>query len=206
MKSKIILIRHGITIGNERRLYYGSTDVPLAEKGKEQLQKQKEEGLYPYSDTAEFYTSGMLRTEQTLEIIYGDRPHKKIEELRELNFGDFEMKRYEELNDNPDYQAWIMSGNDDAKPPNGESMKAFGERIRAGFKELVKENRLQMLKFRNEEKEAMTICICHGGVISAIMDSIWPGVEKNFYEWIPDPGHGYTLLVEDCSIEGWELF
>ena len=30
MKSEIVLIRHGITTGNIRRLYYGSTDVPLA--------------------------------------------------------------------------------------------------------------------------------------------------------------------------------
>jgi alpha-ribazole phosphatase len=63
-----------------------------------------------------------------------------------------------------------------------------------------------MLKLRNHQKEAMTICICHGGVISGIMDYIWPGEYKNFFEWIPDPGHGYVLLVEDGSFTGYEQF
>ena len=75
MKSEIVLIRHGITTGNIRRLYYGSTDVPLAEKGIQKIKENKEEGLYPSSPDAEYYTSGMLRTEQTLQLIYGDKPH-----------------------------------------------------------------------------------------------------------------------------------
>ena len=84
MKSKIVLIRHGITEGNEMHMYYGSTDVSLSERGKHLLAKQREEGLYPISETAQFYTTGMLRTEQTLRIVYGDREHGVIEDLREL--------------------------------------------------------------------------------------------------------------------------
>ena len=30
---KLTLLRHGITEGNRRRLYYGSTDLPLLRKG-----------------------------------------------------------------------------------------------------------------------------------------------------------------------------
>jgi bisphosphoglycerate-dependent phosphoglycerate mutase len=41
MKSKIVLIRHGITEGNVRHLYYGSTNVPLAQKGIDQLKAQQ---------------------------------------------------------------------------------------------------------------------------------------------------------------------
>ena len=33
MKTKICLVRHGITEGNQKRLYYGSSDIPLAEEG-----------------------------------------------------------------------------------------------------------------------------------------------------------------------------
>ena len=33
MRSKICLIRHGITEGNKNRLYYGYADIPLAEEG-----------------------------------------------------------------------------------------------------------------------------------------------------------------------------
>ncbi len=206
MKSKIVLIRHGITEGNEMHMYYGSTDVSLSERGKHLLEKQREEGLYPISETAQFYTTGMLRTEQTLHIVYGDREHGVIEDLRELDFGEFEMHTYEELNSVPEYQKWITAEDSGKAPPGGESIDSFTKRIRRGFDELTVRNELYMLKLRNHRKEAMTICICHGGVISGIMDYIWPGEYKNFFEWIPDPGHGYVLLVEDGSFIGYEQF
>ena len=206
MKSKIVLIRHGITEGNEMHMYYGSTDVSLSERGKHLLEKQREEGLYPISETAQFYTTGMLRTEQSLRIVYGDREHGVIEDLRELDFGEFEMHTYEELNSVPEYQKWITAEDSGKAPPGGESIDSFTERIRRGFDELTIRNELYMLKLRNHQKEAMTICICHGGVISGIMDYIWPGEYKNFFEWIPDPGHGYVLLVEDGSFTGYEQF
>jgi len=91
-------------------------------------------------------------------------------------------------------------------PPGGESIRSFTQRIRRGFDELKVQNELYMLKLRNQQKEAMTICVCHGGVISGIMDYVWPGEYKNFFEWIPDPGHGYVLYVEDGSFTGYRRF
>ena len=206
MQSKIVLIRHGITTGNVRKLYYGKTDVPLADKGIEQLKELSAKGIYPTSDTAEYYTSGMLRTEQTLEIIYGKREHDVIEDLRELDFGIFEMKSYEELEGNPDYEAWITATDESFTPPKGESIMNFKKRVQAGFNELLVRHELLMLKLRNREKEAMSICICHGGVISGILNNIWPERYDYFYSWIPDPGHGYVLTMEDGRIVGDERF
>lgn len=206
MNAKIVLIRHGITEGNEAHLYYGSTDVSLSPRGKQLLEKQRDEGIYPTSEDARYFTTGMLRTEQSLEIIYGEQPHEIIEELRELDFGEFEMRSYEELNSVPEYQRWITAEDTKTAPPGGESIDHFTKRIRSGFDDLKVRNELSMLKLRNRGKEAMTICICHGGVISGIMDYIWPGEHKNFFEWIPDPGHGYVLEVEDGSITGYSKF
>ena len=121
MKSQIALIRHGITIGNVRRLYYGATNVPLAQKGIDELKRLREEGIYPDGEGAQFFTTGMGRTQQTLELIYGDRPHEIIKDLREINFGDFEMKTYEELMEYEEYRDWITATNDTKAPPNGES-------------------------------------------------------------------------------------
>lgn len=206
MRSKIVLIRHGITTGNVQRLYYGSTDVPLAEKGIKQLKELAEQGIYPKSETAEYYTSGMLRTEQTLELLYGKQEHEVIEDLRELDFGIFEMKHYQELEGNPDYERWIHADDESLPPPNGESIMNFKNRIRRGFKELVVKHELLMLKLRNRDTEAMSICICHGGVISGILNEIWPDRYDYFYSWIPDPGHGYILTMEDGRIIGDERF
>ena len=206
MESKIVLIRHGITVGNEQHMYYGSTDVSLSERGMHLLEKQRDEGVYPVSEDAQFFTTGMLRTEQSLEIIYGKQDHEVIEELRELDFGEFEMCTYEQLNSVPEYQQWITAEDTKTAPPGGESIEVFTKRIRKGFDELKVKNELYMLKLRNHERQAMTICICHGGVISGIMDYIWPGEHKNFFEWIPDPGHGYVLEVEDGSFTGYSKF
>ena len=206
MESKIVLIRHGITVGNEQHMYYGSTDVSLSERGMHLLEKQRDEGVYPVSEDAQFFTTGMLRTEQSLEIIYGKQEHEVIEELRELDFGEFEMCTYEQLNSVPEYQQWITAEDTKTAPPGGESIEVFTKRIRKGFDELKVKNELYMLKLRNHERQAMTICICHGGVISGIMDYIWPGEHKNFFEWIPDPGHGYVLEVEDGSFTGYRRF
>ena len=37
MKSEIILLRHGVTEGNQRHWFYGGIDIPLTEDGLQQL-------------------------------------------------------------------------------------------------------------------------------------------------------------------------
>ena len=87
MKSQIHLIRHGITVGNRDKLFYGASDIELAEEGIAALKQQAEDGLYPYDENSDYYTSGMIRTEQTLELIYGGREHRVIPDFREVNCG-----------------------------------------------------------------------------------------------------------------------
>ncbi len=65
-----LMIRHGITEGNQKRLYYGSSDIPLAEEGIEMLRNLSAQEIYPDDTDAKYYTSGMLRTEQTFSLIY----------------------------------------------------------------------------------------------------------------------------------------
>ena len=148
MKSEIVLIRHGITEGNEMHMYYGSTDVSLSERGMRLLREQTEQGLYPTSEDAQYFTTGMLRTEQSLRIIYGEQEHGIIEDLRELDFGEFEMRTYEELNSVPEYQRWITAEDTGKAPPGGESIDSFTTRIRRGFDNLKVQNELSMMKLR----------------------------------------------------------
>ena len=117
MKSNICLIRHGLTEGNLRRLYYGASDIPLSGKGEEELRKLAAEGIYPAAEEADFYTTGMIRTEQTLKLIYGEQEHQVLPLLKEINFGEFEMKSYEEMKDDPVYQEWISDKSGTLPPP-----------------------------------------------------------------------------------------
>ena len=100
---KLTLLRHGETDGSRRDLYYGAADIPALPESLAALH----ENAAAYPRAARYYTSGLLRTEQTLEAIYGPVAHQQLPGLREMNFGDFEMKSYQELKDTAAYQAWI---------------------------------------------------------------------------------------------------
>ncbi|WP_173452624.1 histidine phosphatase family protein, partial [Eubacterium pyruvativorans] len=79
MESRIILLRHGLTEGNQRRWFYGGIDIPLTEEGRQQLKERREAGVYPpVPEDAQVFTSGLIRTEETLELTYGPRPHGRI--------------------------------------------------------------------------------------------------------------------------------
>lgn len=91
-------------------------------------------------------------------------------------------------------------------PPNGESIQGFAERIVQEFETLKNQHFLKELAMRHSGKEAMSIVVCHGGSISAILESIYPGDNESFYRWIPDPGHGYILTLEDGVFTDKEKF
>lgn len=179
--SMIYLIRHGRTEANERHLYCGSSNLPLSDGGKGELMEMR----YDIS-CAQFVTSGMIRTEQTLSILFGEVSHIIDPRFREVDFGDFELRAYEELKDKPAYQAWITGDNEANIPPNGESGVQMTERVLTAFREL-------------EDRGEDVVVICHGGVIAAIMAHLFPGEEKNRYQWQPKPGRGYAVSCGFCS-------
>ena len=165
MESRICLIRHGITEGNKNKLYYGFADIPLAEEGIYQLKELAAAGIYPEGDGADFYTSGLKRTEQTLELIYGQRKHETLESLREINFGDYEMKSHGELKDSEEYRIWrsdVMGS-----LAHHERADGFTNEIVRDWKYLKNEACRKMLAMRHKDQDALSITVCHGGTISS---------------------------------------
>jgi len=179
--KKIHLIRHGMTYANENKLYCGRTDLALSEKGIEEIRSLKNQGIYPQNPDL-FFTSGLVRTIQTLEYIYGTVSHKAISQLAEYNFGQFEMKSYEELKHEPSYQAWISDEEGTVSCPDGENKQQFMKRVLLGYNLLLKESESALL-------------VSHGGVIASIMDYLFPNT-YHFYEWQPKPGRGYTIMCD----------
>ena len=168
----IYLIRHGKTVANEQHLYCGSTDLPLSDGGREELHSMH------YDITPErFVTSGMKRTDETLRILFGNVPFSVDSRFREVDFGDFEMKSYEMLKDDPSYQAWLTGDNEVNVPPGGESGVQMTRRVLEAFREIPDG----------------TALITHGGVIAAIMASLFPADGKHRYQWQPRNGHGYEI-------------
>ncbi len=173
--SSLFLIRHGKTIANELGLYCGSTDLPLSDEGRKKLVE-----LNYNISSVRFITSGMKRTEETLELLFGNIPHEQNKAFRELNFGRFEMKSYDDLKDDGDYQRWISGDNELNVAPDGESGAQLKKRVIEAFEALY-------------PLTCDTAIVTHGGVIALIMDRIFPEEKKSRYQWQPKPGHGYEI-------------
>ena len=196
MKSYIHLIRHGITQGILEGWYYGALDLPVVDVGFKEIQDFKDQNIYPHPEYAKFYTSGMLRANQTLKYIYGEVNHEEIFDLRELNFGDWEGQDFEALERLPQWKEWMddREGNF-AFPGGGDSATSFYSRIVRGFIEVKKrhEKRGEELKSEYPNFTNSSVIVCHGGTISAIMDNLFPGQGKYLFDWCPKPARGYTI-------------
>jgi len=201
----IYLFRHGKTIANEQHLYCGSTDLPLSPNSVATLQKrasifsQLQTKAFPAScsktNSIRFISSGMKRCNETMELLFGVTDYEIISDFCEINFGIFEMKSYEQLKDNPDYQMWICGDNFHNIPPQGESGAKMTARILPAFQTIL-------------DRQQDTVIVTHGGVISAIMQHLFPDENKNIYQWQPKPGFGYkiTKQVEECTYEKIDEF
>lgn len=180
----LTLIRHGLTEGNIKGLYYGSTDIPLASEGVRQLETFRDEGGYPKAKR--YYTSGMLRTEQTLKILYGDVPHEALTDLREIDLGDFEMRSYEQLKGDPAFIEWITGDNEANVCPNGESGNAVTARALAAIKRIAK---------AGED----AVVITHSGVIGGVLSRLVGAGTR--YDYKAEPGCGFMLEFENGSLQ-----
>ena len=169
----VYLIRHGKTEANEKHRYCGSTDLPLSEKGRKELQK-----LHYDLPNVRFLTSGMKRANETLHILFGNVPFEEDHRFREVDFGIFELRGYEELKALPAYQAWISGDNERNVPPGGESGEQMRKRVLEAFSEIRED----------------TVLVAHGGVIAAIMENLFPEEHKSRYEWQPQNGRGYAVM------------
>lgn len=171
----IYLIRHGATQANEQRLYCGSTDLPLSDKGRQELL-----GLHYTLPAAQFISSGMLRATQTLTLLFGNVPFRVDSRFCEVDFGAFEMGSYDQLKNDPAYQAWLTGDNDSNIPPGGESGAQMRQRVLAAFRELLDQS----------------VVVTHGGCIAAIMAELFPEEGKSRYAWQPANGRGYAITQE----------
>ncbi len=199
MTSCIHFIRHGITEGVANKWYYGWADLPLIEEGVNAIAEFKSKNIYPSPEGADFYTSGMVRANQTLQVIFGDVPYKSIENLKEMNFGDWECKTFNELKELEGFDIWINDTTGTFRFPGGESASDFYERTNRGLKELLGYHRLREFSHRHSGKDSVSIVVCHGGVIAAAMCSLLGRPQETFWELIPAPGRGYTIYFENST-------
>ena len=197
--KQLLLIRHGKTVANEEKRYCGWTDSPLCEKGLSDLLQKKTLCRYPALQSFAVYTSGLLRTEQTLQALFGKIEHICEPDFREIHFGAFENRTYEQLRHDEAYQTWITGDNERNVCPGGESGEQMTERVLRKLEQVLQEH-------------SRVCLITHGGVISAIMAHLFADEGKNRFQWQPDNGCGYLIQLDETprylavpfSRQSWE--
>ncbi|MFC0559825.1 histidine phosphatase family protein [Halalkalibacter alkalisediminis] len=167
----LTLIRHGLTSFNEEKRYLGWHDLPLSERGRIEvlsripsISKHKTELLF---------TSDLLRSQQTAQLLFPNNSLIPFYKLREFDFGDWEGKTYEQLKGLEHYQRWLDDP-EKVTPPNGESFQQFQTRTNEAF--------FEMLDIIEEKKVKHVTIVCHGGVVRQWLSMFSP-IKRAFFEW-----------------------
>ena len=99
---QVILIRHGMTEGNELRRYIGRTDEPLSEKGAAQAGAA---GRDPELEAV--YVTALRRTGQTARLLFPNARQTVVAGLEEMDFGEFENRSARDMEGDSAYRAWV---------------------------------------------------------------------------------------------------
>jgi broad specificity phosphatase PhoE len=169
--TRLLLVRHGETVGNSSIRYYGRTDVPLAELGRRQMREVRDALVRRFGDRAfdPVFASPLSRAREGAEIITGREP-VKIEEFLEVDFGDFEGLTAEEIRARytAEFARWDRNRLDPAYAyPHGESRAGFVERVHRGVARMI-----QLIDDVHQERGGNAIVVAHRGVIRAIIQRL----------------------------------
>lgn len=162
---KIYFIRHGETIWNTLKIFQGSSNSPLTEKGREQAKKLGEK--LKDTEFSNFYSSPLGRTIETSKLIIGDRDIKIefIDEFKEISVGRMEgVPREEFEREFPgQFHNFFFNPKDyDPAPYGGESFPQLIERVERGLKKITE----------NHKKDDVVVVITHGMTLKAIFKVI----------------------------------
>lgn len=177
---ELVIMRHGQTPGNSERRYVGVIDQPLSELGREQALAA---GICPNIERV--YVTPLSRTHETASLCFPNAEQIVVEGLQEMNFGVFAGRTADEMEDDPDYRAWV-DGMCEGQCPGGESRAQATARICRALGGLVRQ-----VQASGGQR---AIVVAHGGtMMSALSAYCIDKPKRDYYEW----------LTGNC--EGWRV-
>ena len=141
MKTTILLVRHGESLGNRDELFLGHTDLPLSELGHRQAAALASALRGRHIDAV--YSSDLSRAMQTVAPAAAERglTVTPCRGLREIFAGDWEGKRYDDLAVLwPSERGTWKNNIGFACPPNGESVRELYARVEKTLAEIAAAN------------------------------------------------------------------
>lgn len=184
---KLILVRHALTVDNQKSRLSGHIDSSISEEGKEQIDKIT--NYLKDFDIDKIYTTTSSRTKDTVKKLSELKSIEIIEKesLKEISFGDFEGLTFDEIKDKypKEFQDMIEKGYE-YKYPNGESLIDSYNRVCIELDNIISNN------------DDRTILICsHGGTIRNIITYLISNSHKYHWNFKIDNGSVTILEVQD---------
>lgn len=126
--TRFHLMRHGQIKANKSGHWHGSTDSPLTFMGRRQARRASKH-VATLECTA-VYASPLERCQHTARLATKrtDLEVQVIDDLQEMSIGDWEGISFRTLND--EYDLFANLKDPDYKPPQGESLRTVGSRVR----------------------------------------------------------------------------
>lgn len=201
--KNIILVRHGESEYNAKRIVQGHIDTDLTPAGIVQARLTAE---YLKQFSIQKIISSDLRRAYRTAVIIGDvldLPVEKDSRIREMSFGQWEGRSYEQIfkTDYETFQRWLQNPVA-CSLPSQEDMKKFEERIRSFYQDLLK----------LEEKNILVVG--HGGSVQGIlcvacgigMENLWSLKHSNTgisILQVSNPEVSIKLLNSTAHLEGY---
>ena len=156
---RLVLVRHGETVGASSVRFHGSTDVELSDEGRAQAAAVA--SALRYEPVGLVLASPLRRSWEAAWIVGGGRPVRIEPGFKEVHFGRWEgLTRQEiEQQDPTSYADW-QSGAEGFEYPHGESRAAFVARVKDALEQLL------------AAPVYSALVVVHKGVIRAIADQL----------------------------------
>lgn len=181
--ARLVLVRHGETVGNREKLWTGWTDTPLSEAGRRQVQRTADWLVEHPLQPKVLYSSPIGRAWTTATVIgqaIGLSPIAH-DALKEMHFGELEAIRSEHFeSDHPlIYSRWRDRTDESFGWPGGETRRAFRTRVAGVMEQLAAQHAGETI-----------LLVVHSGVIRMALAHLAP---DPFVEW-------WRYSPENCSL------
>jgi len=184
--THLVLVRHGRTAANKKRLLQGRLDLPLDDFGQRQAERVAD---HLASQAVDLVLSSPLRRAMMTAQAIGQRVGRVptvVSGLSEMDFGEFEGSSFEAVQRlRPDLPARLADPTDyDVGWPGGERRGDFYRRVWATFESILRDHAAERV-----------VVVSHGGVLGSFL-AMAQGASPN------DPGI-YDLV--NCGVSQVEV-
>ena len=156
---RLVLVRHGQSVGNSAQRLIGSGDPALAPEGAEQMLRARAHLVGQVVDLV--VASPARRAWQSAEILTGGVPARLDADFREIDFGRWEGRTLEELeaSDPIAFRQW-REGAPEFEYPGGEPRARFRARVTHGLERLL------------SAPATGALVVAHKGVVRVLVEAL----------------------------------